>query len=61
LGIALSLEHNLFRMRPMPEQRGYSQQHGDDRHGQPEPLFAVFVCVFRAFFDLFYIHVLVRA
>src|SRR4029077_1595285 len=56
LGVALSLEHNFFSMGPMSKQGRHSQQHGNDRHGQADFLFSMFMGVFGAFFELFYVH-----
>jgi hypothetical protein len=41
-------------MGAMAEQSGYSQQHGDDCHGQPQLLVTVFARMFRAFFEFFF-------
>ena len=43
-------------MRTMAQQSGHGQHHRNHRHGEADSFFTAVMSVFRAFFQLFYIH-----
>src|ERR1700686_1192477 len=45
-------------MRTMAQEGGHGQHHSHNRHGQADSFFTPVMCVFRAFFQFFYIHCL---